>query len=293
MYKKSASLIKLVCVLAAVLFYAPNIFSFQVYSGDTWADVKKNGSGTITITHVETPAFVYRDDKGELQGICVDILNSFVSYVQNSYKVKINVNYVGEGKNFREFYNSVQKSTGGVIGLGNVTIKEERKNEVSFTPAFIKNIALLISHSDAPNIENPANISTQFKGYIGVVPKGTTHEERMLELKSKYLPDLKIEYTSSSYEAIERLVNEKNVICFQDIALYWDYKVKGAPVKNVRYETGKGEELAMILPLGSDWKPLFDEFFAVGSGFKSSNIYRTSLIRHLGTEVVQMLKMAQ
>ena len=49
----------------------------------------------------------------------------------------------------------------------------------------------------------------------------------------------------------------------------------------------------MILPLDSDWGPLFDEFFAVGSGFKSSNIYRTSLIKHLGTEVVQMLKMAQ
>lgn len=280
-------------VCFAIILFTTNVSAQQSYSGDSWASVKENGTGTLTVTYVETPAFVYRDAKNELQGICKDILNSFVSYVQNNYKVKLNLNYVGKGDNFRDFYNSVQKSSGGVIGLGNVTIKEERKTEVQFTPAYIKSIALLITNNEAPDVKSPSEFATKLAGYKAFVPKGTTHEDRMLELKKKYMPNLEIEYVSSSYEALERLVNEKNAICFQDIALYWDYKVKGAPVKFLEYETGKGEELGMIMPLNSDWKPLFDEFFSVGTGFKSSNIYRTSLIKHLGTEVVQMLKMAQ
>ena len=115
----------------------------------------------------------------------------------------------------------------------------------------------------------------------------------MLELKARYVPDLQIEYAASSFEALDKTIKEEKAICFQDIALYWDYKQKGSPVKPITYETPKGEELGMILPLNSDWAPLFEEFFAVGSGFKSSNIYRTSLMKHLGSEVVQMLKMAQ
>jgi len=286
---------KKIFFFCVIIFFAMSSKSFsqQKFSGDTWENVKRTGSGTLTITYVEAPAFVYKDAKGELQGICVDILNSFVNYVQNSYKVKINVKFDGDGSNFRQFYESVKNSSGGVIGLGNVTVKEDRKKEVQFTPPFIKNIALLVTNADAPEVTDPSEFSTKLAGYKAIVPKGTTHDKRMLELKNKYFPELVIEYTSSSFEAMERTIAEKKSICFQDIALYWDYKVKGSPVKYINFETEKGEELAMILPLDSDWKPLFDEFFSVGTGFKSSNIYRTSLIKHLGTEVVQMLKMAQ
>lgn len=287
-------MIKLLLTVVAVGFFTiTTAFSQQTFIGDTWEEVKEKGEGNIVLTYVETPAFVYKDSQGNLQGICVDLVNSFLNYVQNSYKVKLNVRYEGDGSNFKNFYESVKGSKGGVIGLGNVTIKEERRKEVAFSPAYIKSIALLVTHTDAPEIADPSEMRTKWAGFTAFVPKGTTHETRMLSLKQRYFPELKIEYTASSFEAFDKTLAKKNAICFQDIALYWDYKQRNQPVKTVPYEKDNGEELALILPLGSDWVPLLEEFFNVGSGFKSSSVYRASLMRHLGKEVVQMLKMAQ
>ncbi|TNE69425.1 transporter substrate-binding domain-containing protein [bacterium] len=284
---------KLQVFILLFLIGVTQAYSQKTYSGDTWKDVKEKGEGNIVLTYVETPAFVFKDANGKLQGICVDIVNSFISYVQNNYKVKLNVKYEGDGSNFKNFYESVKGSKGGVIGLGNVTIKEQRRKEVAFSPAYIKSIALLVTHSSAPDIADPSEMRTKWAGFTAYVPKGTTHEQRMISLKERYFPELKIEYTSSSFESFDKMLDDKKAICFQDIALYWDYKQKSKPVKTVNYEKDSGEELALIMPLGSDWEPLFDEFFSVGAGFKSSTIYRSSLMRHLGKEVVQMLKMAQ
>lgn len=263
------------------------------FTGDSWEKVRANKNGTLILTYVETPAFVYRDANDKLQGICIDIINSFTTYIKNSYGVNLNVEFKGDGKSFRDFYTSVQNSKGGVIGLGNVTIKEERKKEVAFTPAYIKSIALLVTHNDSPDINNLTEIASKWTDFVAYVPKGTTHEIRMNNLKETYYPDLEIKYATSSFEALDKILEEKNAICFQDIALYWDYKQKGKPIKSIRLNTNTGEELAMILPKDSDWVPVFNEFFAVGSGFKSSPIYRRSLMKHLGSEVVQMLRMAQ
>lgn len=287
MCKKYLSIILFLFVLVV------NSSAFQSYEGDTWEKIKTTGSGEIVLTYVETPAFSYKDKNDKLQGICVDIMNSFINYVQHNYKVKITTKYVGDGANFKKFYDSVKNSKGGVFGLGNVTIRDDRKKEVSFTPSYIKSIALLVTHSDAPELKDVTEMKTKFAGYKAYVPKGTTHEQRMLDLKRMYFPDLIIEYAPTSFEALERTVSDKKAICFQDIALYWDFKQKGSPIKYINFETTKGEELGMIMPLNSDWAPLFEEFFSVGAGFKSSSVYRTSLMKHLGTEVVQMLKMAQ
>lgn len=284
---------KLVSIFLFLVVFAIKGNAFQSYEGDSWQKIKETGSGNLVLTYVETPAFSYKDKNDKLQGICVDIINSFVGYVQHTYKVKITTKYVGEGDNFKKFYDSVKNSKGGVIGLGNVTIKEDRKKEVSFTPSYIKSIALLITSSEAPEVKNVTEMKTKLAGYKAYVPRGTTHEQRMLDLKKMYFPDLVIEYASTSFEALEKTISEKKAICFQDIALYWDFKQKGAPIKYINYETTKGEELGMIMPLNSDWAPLFEEFFSVGAGFKSSSVYRASLMKHLGTEVVQMLKMAQ
>lgn len=203
------------------------------------------------------------------------------------------LNYKGEGKNFQTFYQSVQQSEGGVFGLGNVTVKESRKSEVAFTPPYIKNIALLVSQSSVPDVEDYNQIDEIMNGFTAYVPQGTTHEDRMNSIKENYYSGLKIAYTESSKEALDRVLENPRSVCFQDIALYWDYKRNNQDIKYHPLQSQESEDLAMIMPKGSDWQPIFEEFFEFGGGFKSSSIYRNSLVRHLGEEVVNMLKMAQ
>lgn len=275
-------------LLSAFVCYAAEA---QTLKGDTWAAVKANKSGTVVLTYVETPAFVYRSADKNLTGICVDICMLFKDYVEKTHGVKITYQWQGDGANFRKFYDDVKNASGGVFGLGNVTIRPDRLNEVQFTPPIIKNIALLVSHQSVPDVTSVTDASLKLKGFRAYAPKGSTHETRMIEFRNKYVPDLQIVYVASSFEALNKALADPRSVCFQDVALYWDYKQKGNPIKYHPIENQQSEELGMIMPMDSDWKPLWDEFFS--KGFKSSKLYQMSLVKHLGTEVVQMLKMAQ
>lgn len=265
----------------------------QKFSGDSWEKVKSDGSGTISFVYVETPAFVYVDDSGELTGICVDIMKAFVNYVNNTHKVKIDYKFEGDGSSFRQFYEDVRDSKDGVFGLGNVTIREDRKKEVQFTDPFIKNIALIVSGKSVEDALSFSDASRIFKGFTAYVPPGSLHEIRMKDLKDRYVPSLKLEYVESSQAAIDAMLKNPRSICFQDIAVYWDYEQKGYDIKYHPLESEQTEELGMIMPLSSDWKPIYDEFFQLGKGFKANPLYHRSLTKHLGNEVVKMLKMAQ
>lgn len=290
---KMIKIVRFFLIMGVILLFRVTSQAQNTLTGDTFEQARERGSANITITYVETPAFVYRDDKGELIGICIDILNSFLNYVKNQHGITVNLTYHGDGKDFRKFYNEVKDGSGGVIGLGNVTVKEERKKEVAFTPPYIRNMPLLVSGTSVNDVANVSEIGKAWAGYSAFVPVGTTHEERMMKLKKDFIPDLNIIYTGSSQEALNKVIETPNSICFQDIALYWDYKERGMDIKYHPVINMDGEDLAMIMPLDSDWMPVFNEFFSMGAGFKSRSIYRNSLIKHLGNEVVKMVKMAQ
>lgn len=283
----------LICAFLVFAAITTTAQSQPVYLGDTFEEALEKGSADLTITYVETPAFVYRNENGELIGICVDIIESFSNFMKNKYDVTLNLNYSGDGENFQVFYKNVMKSEGGVIGLGNVTVRESRKSEVTFTPPFIKNIALLVSQGSVPDVTEYEQIPQIMSGFTAYVPKGTTHESRVQTIKNEYYPGLKIAYSESSKGALDLVVENPKSFCYQDIALYWSYKQQNANIKYHPLDKQDSEDLAMIMPLNSDWQPVFEEFFEIGGGFKSSSIYRNSLVKHLGPEVVSMLRMAQ
>lgn len=284
-------MIRLIVLCAVFSFSTVAGLAQQTLQGDSFATVKKNGSGTVVLTYVETPAFVYRNADKNLVGICVDAVNVFKDYVEKTHNVKITYKWEGDGANFRKFYDSVKNGSSGVFGLGNVTIRPDRQNEVQFTPTLIKNIALLVSHQSVPDVAKYADAGTQLKGFRGYAPKGSTHETRLNDLKARYVPDLQIVLVGSSFEALNKTLADPKSICYQDVALYWDYKQKGNLVKYHPVENTQSEDLGLIMPMDSDWKPVWDEFFS--KGYKSGKLYQMSLVKHLGTEVVQMLKMAQ
>ena len=138
--------------MAVVFFLITVQSSFAQYTGDTWAKTKANGSGTISMAYVVTPGFVYKDSNGQLTGICVDIMKDFAQYVKETKGVDLDMKFVGNGSSFSNMYNGVRKSKGGVFGLGNITIREARKKEVKFSPAFITNFAILVTQSNVPTL---------------------------------------------------------------------------------------------------------------------------------------------
>lgn len=264
----------------------------QNYVGDSWGQVKQVSQGTIALAYVETPSFVYKDKSGNLTGICVDIMNDFVKWVNENKKVKLQSKFVGDGTSFRGMYDKVKGSTGGVFGLGNITITEERKKEIKFSPPFITNFAILITQGNVPTLAKLDDLPTTFGKLTAYTAKGTLNEKRIQELKKKYFPTMKINTVSTSPEAYSKVFNDPNSFTYLDLAFYLEAVQERKSVKRHPVGDVAAEKFGFVMPLNSDWTPLLEEFFKDNGGYANTSRYREILTRHLGETGVKLLQSA-
>ncbi len=262
----------------------------QNYTGDSWGQVKANGQGTIALAYVETPELVYKDNSGKLTGICVDIMEDFVKYVNEKKGVKLGTKFVGDGTSFKGMYDKVKGSVGGVFGLGNITILEERKKEIKFSPPYMTNLAFLITQNSVPTLAKMEDMATTFSNLTAYTAKGTLNEKRTLELKQKYFPNMKITYTSISQETYEKIVSDPNGLAYLDIAFYLEAVQQRKPLKRHPVGDKTAEQFGFIMPLNSDWYPVLDEFFKADGGYTNSPAYKGILKKHLGEIGVKLLQ---
>lgn len=279
--------------IVIALFLFSNGLNAQISGGDSWAAAKERKSGKITALFLQEDAFAFIDAAGKPAGIEIDIFNQFVTWVKNAKGVTLEVNYVPE-PNFQKFYTSVQNGPNGLIGLGTITILERRKSEVQFSPAFINNVAVLVSHQSAPDLDKLENISTAFAGRKLVVAKGTTLEGYSMDIKNKHFRDVKVEYVSSQMEVVKKVAEDPSAFAYMDISIFWPaYDKEKLPVKRHPVGDLSSETFGFIMPLKSDWSPVLTEFFNLGSGYRANPAYKAILMKHLGGEVTKMLQLAQ
>jgi ABC-type amino acid transport substrate-binding protein len=260
--------------------------------GDSWAQVKQVGQGTIALAYVETPSFVYKDKSGQPTGICVDIMQDFIQWVSENKNVTLRSKFVGEGNNFKGMYDHVKTSIGGVFGLGNITITEERKKEVRFSPPFITNFAILITQMSVPTLAKLEDLPRTFGNLTAVTGKGTLNEKRILELKTKYFPAMKVITVANSQEAYTKIFNDPNTFTYLDLAYYLDAVKDRKSVKRHPVGDVAAEQFGFTMPLNSDWGPILDEFFKADGGYTNSKRYREILTKHLGETGVKLLQSA-
>lgn len=264
----------------------------QNYVGDSWAQVKQVKQGTISLAYVETPSFVYKDKTGELTGICVDIMNDFVKWMNNNKGVKLQSKFVGDGTSFRGMYDKVKGSMGGVFGLGNITITEERKKEVKFSPPFITNFAILITQGNVATLGKLEDLPTTFAKLTAYTAKGTLNEKRILELKEKYYPQMKIVTVATSPDAYNKVFSDPNSFTYLDLAFYLEAVQERKSVKRHPVGDVAAEKFGFIMPTNNDWGPQLEEFFKANGGYTNTARYREILAKHLGETGVKLLQSA-
>ncbi|TNE68626.1 transporter substrate-binding domain-containing protein [bacterium] len=261
--------------------------------GDTYADALKNKKATIVAVYLEEEAFAFKDADGKVSGIEGDIFSHFVNWLKNAKGIDLKVSYIGE-KSFAKFYEMVQNGSQGVVGLGTTTILDRRKSEVKFSPPFINNIAVLISNSSIPNLSSLNAMGTEFSKLKGLAAKGTTLEGYLRNATSTYYPNAKLEFLPSQGEVAEKVAQDPSYFAYVDLSVYWPafdkqkMAIKRHPVGDLASET-----FGFIMPLDSDWDKVINEFFSLGTGYRSTAAYRNILMKHLGVEVTKMLEIAR
>ena len=258
---------------------------------DTWADVEAAGEGAVTVLYVPAEGFAYEDADGELTGLTVEILRLFADWMRETHDVDLTLNFVEE-PDWRTFYERVQAGAGGVFGLGNVTITEERRAELQFSPPYMTNIAVLISHEEVPELEAWDDWAATFDGRTLLAFEGTLHEERLRDIQASYAPDAELAFTDSNDDILDR-VADGGYVAYIDGYNYWRAVEGGAPLKRHPIGDDPAEEFGIIMPLESDWDAPVAEFFEEGDGLLARDAYRDLMEEHLGERVVEALDEVQ
>lgn len=257
-------------------------------SGDSFSSANSSKTANLTYIYAGVNGFANEGEDGNLEGLFVDLMNQFESFVSDKHGITINSTYVPvEGGDFQQFLNDVKNSSGGVFGLNTTTIKEERKEFLKFSPAVLNNISVLITNRGEPTLRNFRNIGTEFKGRVAYTAPESTYHKRLLDLKASSFPDLEIKLVPSEYDIIDNIIADTNSFGFIDISFYLEYLYKGEQVKRHPLGDLGGEQYGIIMPLNSDWDPVLADF--LNSGFLKSAEYRQIVIDHLGKAALRML----
>jgi len=219
-------------------------------------------------------------------------MNDFIKYVNGNKNVKLTYEFVGDGESFKGMYDKVKASSGGVFGLGNITITDERKREVKFSPPFITNLAFLITPNDVATLAKMEDLPTTFGKLTAYTAKGTLNEKRINELKQKYYPNMKIVLTGSSQETLEKITSGSDGFAYLDLAFYLEAVQQRKPVKRHPVGDKASEQFGFIMPTNSDWVPLLDEFFNADGGYRNGAAYKSILRKHLGETGMKLLQAA-
>jgi ABC-type amino acid transport substrate-binding protein len=258
-------------------------------SGDTWEAARRAGKGSLTVAYYyPLQGFAYHDASGQLTGVNVEVMRQFEAHTKNVRGVDLDLVWVPYS-DFAAFYDAVRTGRGGVVGLAGTTITEARRREVGFLPSFFSNRVVLATHESVPQLGNRADLARRFAGFTALALNGTTLEARLRQLQRESWPDLKIEVFPAIEPVIERLSRDPRTFAFLDLNMFWLAKQEKRPV--VRHTAGDepSEELAYIVPLGSDWVTPFTEFFAANGGYRNSRAYRQLMIKHLGVDLRELL----
>lgn len=257
-------------------------------SGDSWDDVKDQGYGTLTALYVPAEGFAYEDEDGQLTGVTVELLNNFAHFLSDEYDVLLQLDFVEE-EDWSRFYQRIADGDDGLIGFGNVTITEDRKKELAFSPPYMTNIASLITHEDADELPNFEQMSETFSGLDGLAFEGTLHEERLRDLLESYHSDADIEMASSNDEIIDRISEENRYFAYIDIYNYWRAVDRGAPIKRHGAGDKASEQFGYIMPLETSWEEIVTEYFKHDDGLLQSEEYSSIMVEHLGENLATLL----
>jgi ABC-type amino acid transport substrate-binding protein len=260
---------------------------YSQINGKSWKEIKSAGEGTITCVYYQTPGLVF-EENGKMQGVCVDIMNEFKNFVNDKYKVNISFDFEKKIPVFTDFINTVKNSK-DIMGVCNTSITTERKQYLSFSPAYMNNPSVLLSNQNAETLRDFSKMEQNFEGYKAVIIKGSTHEKYLKKIANEYYPNLTIEYVNSGSEVNAKLRSNSKYFTLIDFTEYFDAVRKKMDVTRHPVPLDELEDqLGFIFPKGSDWQNVWEEFLT--PAFKESVTYKKIVADNLGTAFVNLIR---
>ena len=260
--------------------------SFSFAQGDSWASVKNAQKGTLSCVWNEAYGIAFKDEKGNMKGVCIDILHDFQSYLKEKYGVDLNITYTEE-KSFSTFLSKVEGAQ-YLLGVSSVSITDDRKKKFQFTPYYLSNPNVIVTHRDAPKLTALEDLATVYKGYSLKVVSASTHRTFANTLKAKYYPGLVITEATSSRDIFNEISNNKTLFTIIDFGEYLGAFKNKQPLTRQSVNLGVDDKLGFIMNKKSDWSPVWQEFLT--DAYRKSPAYKKIIADNLGLAYLGMIQ---
>ncbi len=230
----------------------------------------------------------YTATNGEVKGILIDVMNAFEKYLKQQYEISVSTRYKRiDQHNFQQFLEEVRHSSGGVFGLSNTSITDQRKQYYRFSRPYMNNISVLVSHAQVPVLESFDHLPVAFKQMTAYTVPGSTYQDRLNDLREKYFSEMTIEYVPSGQAVMQALNENENSFAIVDLLYYMECYKKGYAIKRHKLGDEPGDQFGIIMPGNSDWQAVLNEF--LGAGFLKSMDYRMIVSDHVGKSALRLL----
>lgn len=224
-----------------------------VLRGDSWAQVQRQRGGIITIVWDGVAPFAFRDSTGRLVGIEIELFEAFGRFVRQRYGYDLRLQWINGG-GFTQTYQRVRTSPNpGVFGLGYFSITPERLRQVQFTPAYMPDLNVLVTHPDAPTYASPRDFIRALPHLKAYTMASTTMAQDVDSLRRTFYPGLKVRAVTDDYAVLDQVGRDKRAFGYVPLAVYLHASLRGSKLKRQPVLLSERIGFAAIHPLTSDW----------------------------------------
>lgn len=276
-------------VVALVLALCGSAHAAGSWSGDSFEQARRAGEARVVFAYVPAEGFAGTGADGEPDGATVALLRDFGDWVQARHGIALAIDWQEE-TDWSRFYARVRDGSGGVFGVGNVTITEARRGELAFSPPYMDNVAVLVTHRRVPELAALEDIGEAFAGLGAAVFPGTLHEQRLDALaKAHFSPPPPTRPVASNDELIALVAGDGAWFTYVDAYNLLRAQARGLPLRRHPVGDDASERFGVIMPHGSDWEPVIEAFFEADGGYTRTPRWRDHLRRHLGEALAEEL----
>jgi len=252
-----------------------------------WDEAQRKGTATLDLHWYTSKPFIYENEEGKLQGLEVEILASFQSYLKDNYKVDIQLNWV-KSESFEHILSRIASETKpNTLGVSAISITIKRREILKFTDSYFSDVAVLVSSKGTPIVRTLGEINDLMKNMKAVTIKGTTYEQFLLNLRKQLNLNFEILYIKSDKNILEEIDKADDRFGFIDLPIYLMSIKKGSTLTRQNFFTIKGDGYAFIAPPSSDWIDIFNEFL---SDPKTRVELATITSKHIGSELYTFIE---
>jgi signal transduction histidine kinase len=234
---------------------------FAQTTGISWRAIQQQRQGVLPVYWYESRPFIFKNANGQLAGIEYELINDFTIFLQKKYGITLEIQWI-EAEGFDNVLQQVTRSE-ACFGVSAFSITNEREARVAFSPPYMSDIMVMVSHGSVPETGSAEDFIKTFGTLKAITIRGTTYERELLFLREKFQADFEIDYIPSALNILETIQQRENTFGFIDLPIYLMYYSRNPNVniKRQNFYPVKRKGYGFLMPKMSDWaEPVYEYF---------------------------------